>query len=313
MKLYKIITALLLSSICILSCTSNDEEEKTFSNLLNTLKSGSGIIGEVYSESINSLREGVTVFDIDFESEGERTHMFVAQVDLNKVTIVASTPNDKPELANPDAILPVHAGAAEGNGKTVWVGVNGDYWAETSSVPGGLVPMGIFYKDGVAIRTTYYDQHTEVIYKKKDGSVGIGTATDIFPYLDDMQEVIGGRGLLIKDNVQQTLSDEITQSTTRYPRTGVGLNNNTKTLYFIVVDGRQQGYSSGLDLNALASLFHALNCTDAIALDGGGSSTMVVRKVKPDGLVTFPIVNKPSDTDGARTISNGILVIDNLQ
>ena len=34
-------------------------------------------------------------------------------------------------------------------------------------------------------------------YTVKDGSVGIGTATDIFPYLNDMQEVIGGRGLLI--------------------------------------------------------------------------------------------------------------------
>ena len=315
MKLYKLTSILLFLSLITISmsCTSSDEEEKNFSNLLNTLKTETGIIGDIYNESINSLRNGVTVHDIDFESEGERTHMFIAQIDLNQVTIIASTPNDKPELANPDAILPVHAGSAEGNGKTVWVGVNGDYWAENSSVPGGLVPMGIFYKDGVAIRTTYYNQHTEVIYKTKSGDIGIGTVNDIFPQLDNMQEVIGGRGLLIKDDVQQTVFDDISQSTIRYPRTAVGINKKNNTLYFLVVDGRQQGYSSGLDLNAIASLLHSLNCTNAIALDGGGSSTMIVRKGKPDGLVTFPIINRPSDNDGARTISNGILVIEKQQ
>ena len=287
------------------SYTSNNRH----SNLLNMLQKGSGVVEEVYNESIRPLRDGVTVYDIICKSGGERTRIFVAQIDLDKVTIVASTPNDKPELANPDAILPVHAKAAEDNGKTVWVGINGDYWAKTTSVPGGLVPMCIFYKEGVAIRTTYYDQHTEVIYKKKDGSVAIGIVDDILPRLSEMQDVIGGRGLLIRNGVQQELTDQISLATERHPRTGVGIANHGKTLYFIVTDGRQPGYSAGLDLNALASLFYSLNCSDAIALDGGGSSTMVVRE-EENGKVSFPLLNKPSDSTGARTLSNGILAID---
>ena len=187
--LYKLFFVLLLSSIAFPSCSSDDDKDKNYSAILTDLKSKSGVIDEVYSESVNTLRDGVVVSEIDFNNAGERMHMFVARVDLDKVTIIASTPNDKPELPNPDAIMPVHAGAAEGNGKTVWLGVNGDFWAGDSS--GQLIPMGLFYKDGVAIRTTYYEGHTEVIYKKKDGTVGIGTVNDIFPYLDDMQEVIG--------------------------------------------------------------------------------------------------------------------------
>ena len=211
MKLYKLTSILLFLSLITISmsCTSSDEEEKNFSNLLNTLKTETGIIGDIYNESINSLRNGVTVHDIDFESEGERTHMFIAQIDLNQVTIIASTPNDKPELANPDAILSVHAQAAENNGKTVWLGVNGDYWARTTSVPGGLVPMSIFYKEGFAIQTSYYNQHTEVIYKTKDGNVGIGIVDDILPRLFEMQDVIGGRGLLIRDGIKQIVNDQV--------------------------------------------------------------------------------------------------------
>ena len=304
--LYKLFFVLLLSSIAFPSCSSDDDKDKNYSAILTDLKSKSGVIDEVYSESVNTLRDGVVVSEIDFNNAGERMHMFVARVDLDKVTIIASTPNDKPELPNPDAIMPVHAGAAEGNGKTVWLGVNGDFWAGDSS--GQLIPMGLFYKDGVAIRTTYYEGHTEVIYKKKDGTVGIGTVNDIFPYLDDMQEVIGGYGLLMKDGQIQSVSADIAQSSTRQPRTAVGIVG--KTLYFLVVDGRQEGYSTGFDMNALSLLFNALGCTDAIALDGGGSTTLIVRKTKPDGLVTFPVVNSPSDEGGPRTISNGILVIE---
>lgn len=57
------------------------------------------------------------------------------------------------------------------------------------------------------------------------------------------------------------------------PRTGVGIIS-ANHFVFIVVDGRNQGYSRGLKLNEFALLFQSLGCTDAYNLDGGGSSTM---------------------------------------
>lgn len=44
---------------------------------------------------------------------------------------------------------------------------------------------------------------------------------------------------------------------------------------FVVVDGRQDGYSVGMTLPELGSLFESLGCTCAYNLDGGGSAVML--------------------------------------
>ena len=44
----------------------------------------------------------------------------------------------------------------------------------------------------------------------------------------------------------------------------------------VVVDGRQAGYSEGMTLPELARLFESLGATDAINLDGGGSSSLAL-------------------------------------
>ena len=43
---------------------------------------------------------------------------------------------------------------------------------------------------------------------------------------------------------------------------------------FVVVDGRQDGYSHGLLLPGLSTVFEQLGCTCAYNLDGGGSAVM---------------------------------------
>ena len=44
---------------------------------------------------------------------------------------------------------------------------------------------------------------------------------------------------------------------------------------FVVVDGRQKGYSMGMTIPELAAVFEELGCTSAYNLDGGGSAVMV--------------------------------------
>ena len=44
---------------------------------------------------------------------------------------------------------------------------------------------------------------------------------------------------------------------------------------FVVVDGRQEGYSIGMKIPELAAVFEELGCTSAYNLDGGGSAVMV--------------------------------------
>jgi exopolysaccharide biosynthesis protein len=54
-----------------------------------------------------------------------------------------------------------------------------------------------------------------------------------------------------------------------------------------------------MSLHTLADLLLELNATDAINLDGGGSTTMVLKQ---------KVVNRPSDQTGERPVSDAILV-----
>ena len=84
--------------------------------------------------------------------------------------------------------------------------------------------------------------------------------------------ISGETRILIGGKVVEGLTDpEI------HPRTAVGYSQNGKFLYIVVVDGRQPFYSEGMTLAELAQLMLDLGAYDAMNLDGGGSSTLVIR------------------------------------
>lgn len=61
------------------------------------------------------------------------------------------------------------------------------------------------------------------------------------------------------------------------PRTAVGTDREGRTLWIVVVDGRQPGVSHGVTVVELACLFESLGAHDALNLDGGGSTTFVLQ------------------------------------
>ena len=75
------------------------------------------------------------------------------------------------------------------------------------------------------------------------------------------------------------------------PRTAIGFDRAGKTMWLVVVDGRQDGFSEGMAFDELAGLMKDLSCHDAANLDGGGSSIMGLKE--RDGSIR--IVNSPSD------------------
>ena len=85
----------------------------------------------------------------------------------------------------------------------------------------------------------------------------------------------------------------------RHPRTAAGRDRAGRVL-LVTVDGRQPGVSAGMTLDELARLLVEFGAVEAINLDGGGSTTMVVRG---------EVVNKPSDREGERPVSDAILVL----
>jgi hypothetical protein len=86
----------------------------------------------------------------------------------------------------------------------------------------------------------------------------------------------------------------------RHPRTAVGVSKDRRTLFLVTVDGRQPLVSIGQNLPDLAEYMVRIGCWEAMNLDGGGSTTMVVRG---------EVVNSPSDRTGPRTVTNSLLVV----
>ena len=50
-----------------------------------------------------------------------------------------------------------------------------------------------------------------------------------------------------------------------------------KTLYILVADGRQPGYSMGLSTWEVAEMLRYLGADDGLNMDGGGSTTLYIR------------------------------------
>ena len=60
------------------------------------------------------------------------------------------------------------------------------------------------------------------------------------------------------------------------PRTCLGLSADGRWLYALVVDGRQKDYSIGAGMDDLVAFMKAAGASDALNMDGGGSSTIVL-------------------------------------
>jgi len=122
---------------------------------------------------------------------------------------------------------------------------------------------------------------------------------------DGQTEVVGGFPLLLENGrrVGDLGVGELPSfSAARHPRTAVGVDEDRKLLWLVVVDGRQPGYSDGMTLPELAELFERLGASDAVNLDGGGSTVMVLNGIR---------VSRPSDEEGERPVVNALAVVRN--
>ncbi|RCX21043.1 uncharacterized protein DUF2233 [Anaerobacterium chartisolvens] len=123
------------------------------------------------------------------------------------------------------------------------------------------------------------------------------------PDINNLQMSVTGGTLLIRDGNIPAYFAHYSQvlGGTRQPRTAIGSTKDGKELLLVTVDGRQAG-SIGMTIKELAQLMQALGATDAINLDGGGSTTAVARAPGTDSL---KVVNTPSESS-QRRIENAV-------
>jgi hypothetical protein len=124
------------------------------------------------------------------------------------------------------------------------------------------------------------------------------------PLAKRLTQLITGNGHLIKNGVAYPALGDYDQSGSsfneaRHPRTFVGMNDDSTKIYLCTVDGRQAS-SLGMNFTEMANFLTTIGVKDAFNLDGGGSTTMVVRG---------SVVNSPSDPGGERSVANTLQVI----
>lgn len=153
-----------------------------------------------------------------------------------------------------------------------------------------------------------------------------GNKVDIVPWDVDMERMlypdslgvsdVKGRDvmvagpLLIQKGKEETFRDE-SHIMGKHPRSAIAVKG--KSVYFVVVDGRDEERAIGVTIPELAHMLRVMGMESALNLDGGGSSTLWARpKVQyyTDGTPVCPctgIMNTPSDGGHERAVSNSII------
>jgi len=114
------------------------------------------------------------------------------------------------------------------------------------------------------------------------------------PAFPKLEQLVGGNTWLVKNGIVNSENGD------RHPRTSIGFNKDTSKIFFFAIDGRQAGFSVGMSYKELGDYMIKWGVYQGLNLDGGGSTTMVVRDA---------IVNSPSDIGGERSVANSLLLI----
>ena len=175
----------------------------------------------------------------------------------------------------------------------VRVAINGDgfdFGSDNTYTHGIAVSNGKDYgkgKEGDSIKITQ-ENEVEIMHYKQPPSDGYNIVSGF--------QQIAKNGEVIKRFIDKSHPDHKEGYDIKDPRTSIGYNEEDKELIIIVVDGR--GESTGVDLTELAQLQIEYGADDAVNMDGGGSSTLVI-----DNNGEPAILNTPSD-GAERAVAN---------
>lgn len=92
----------------------------------------------------------------------------------------------------------------------------------------------------------------------------------------------------------------------RAPRSVIGKKADG-TILWVAIDGRMIE-AEGVTIPETQTIMKWLNCTEAINLDGGGSTTLYLQNATENGIINHPSDNKIFDHFGQRKIANAIIL-----
>lgn len=151
----------------------------------------------------------------------------------------------------------------------------------------------VFYENKTGEAPSFISKSVLVITRDNQIQIGPNRGEDYYQKSDRERAVLVTGPLLLQKGKRTELEDN-KFATSRHPRSCI-CETATKSILLIAVDGRS-AQAAGMSLAELQEFLLLNNCRDAINLDGGGSTTLWVRKQG--------ILNTPSDKTGERKVAN---------
>lgn len=267
------------------------------------VSSGFTITGEYnhlteVSGTSEQLASGVT-YEVKNYKDGDGAPVVVYALTVEKdapVRFYTGLPDDASSESSTVSTVMNTAKAIEGNGKKVIAGTNSGFFDMGAT---GL-SRGLVVKEGKEVAE---NTSRPFFAQLSDGTVGLYASSGYAGISGKVSTAVAGNIILMKKGVITDVAPGTDMAVTRHPRTAIGIKPDGAVV-LLVVDGRQSNISNGASYLDLVQLFREFGCTEALNLDGGGSTTMVIKQ--NGGL---KLVNSPSGGT-MRKVQDGLYIIE---
>ena len=315
MKTYRYMIGMLLCVWLLAACDNSNafDEYAKFDTTAQTawgqsiVDGSNGYVAHVKSDRTYNLADGVDVLEMAFlADDGLAMQLFLFKIALNdKIPLRTTLADDKNQVGTGQTIMK-QLEAMRKNGRKVLGGTNADFFNTTT-----FIPYGVCWRDGVCVKSSFSREDCNVFVISTDNEAFCLTTEEYAQFKADgkIREAVCGRStLLLKNGEQLDQSGNTMPVAKMEPRTAIGVSQDGKEVYLMVVDGRNFYYSNGADLLDLMNLMSACGASDALNLDGGGSSTFIAR----DGAEgELKLLNWPTDQGGVmRKVATGLAIVE---
>jgi exopolysaccharide biosynthesis protein len=154
----------------------------------------------------------------------------------------------------------------------------GPFWPEVRWPGLAIYPVGVMVTDGVRWSPPVGNLHALVF--TKDHRVRLSQDQRD---LSDVWQEMGGNLIILQHGTN--LMEAIPPTATSV----VGHSVDGRILYWLLVDGRQPGWSEGASPVETAEMMKSLGATDALRMDGGSVVTLA-----KSGFLGAKVINRPS-------------------
>ncbi len=255
----------------------------------------STVIKTFVADTTIKIAEGLSQTTITYNRADKLpVKFFILEADLknDKLDIQALSPYNDLLFG----LQPIGAMAKDNEvaGTKIMAAINGGAYNTTTGEP-----TGVFYVNAIGVKTTIPTGGTFFsVYNDKSVKMGGKDTKGVLRTIDytRVKSAVGGTTWLVDNGVKAGITDVTVDS-----RTAIGYTS-TSVVYAVMVDGKPATYSNGMSLTDLRDVIAALGVVDAIVLDGGNSTTFVVRDA---AAANWNTLNKPG-LGYQRSVGNGL-------